>query len=60
MLYEVITDGRPGVTVVWDDITENVNSADALEQSEAMFRRLVETIHDVIWSLDENFRNNFV
>ncbi|WP_319377863.1 PAS domain S-box protein [uncultured Methanocorpusculum sp.] len=51
----VLPDGRPGVTVVWDDITENVNSADALEQSEAMFRRLVETIHDVIWSLDENF-----
>lgn len=51
----VLSDGRPGVTVVWDDITENVNSEAALEQSEVMFRRLVETIHDVIWSLDENF-----
>jgi len=51
----VLSDGRPGVTVVWDDITEKVNSEAALEQSEAMFRRLVETIHDVIWSLDETF-----
>ncbi|MEA5036723.1 hypothetical protein SDC9_17420 [bioreactor metagenome] len=51
----VLSDGRPGVTVVWDDITEKVNSEAALEQSEAMFRRLVETIHDVIWSLDDTF-----
>ncbi|PAV08643.1 hypothetical protein ASJ83_03500 [Methanocorpusculum parvum] len=51
----VLSDGRPGVTVVWDDITEKVNSEAALEQSEAMFRRLVETIHDVIWSVDETF-----
>ena len=56
----VLPDGRPGVTVVWDDITENVNSADALEQSEAMFRRLVETIHDVIWSLDETFGLQYI
>ncbi len=55
-----LPDGRPGVTVVWNDITENVNSADALEQSEAMFRRLVETIHDVIWSLDETFSLQYI
>ncbi len=56
----VLPDGRPGVTVVWDDITENINSTDALEQSEAMFRRLVETIHDVIWSLDETFGLQYI
>ncbi len=56
----VLSDGRPGVTVVWDDITENVNSEAALEQSEAMFRRLVETIHDVIWSMDETFGIQYI
>lgn len=56
----VLSDGRPGVTVVWDDITEKVNSEAALEQSEAMFRRLVETIHDVIWSVDETFGIQYI
>ena len=56
----VLSDGRPGVTIVWDDITENVNSEVALEQSEAMFRRLVETIHDVIWSMDETFGIQYI
>ncbi|MDO5843603.1 MAG: PAS domain S-box protein [Methanocorpusculum sp.] len=50
----VLPDGRPGVSVVFDDITEKENAKAALEQSESMFRRLVETVSDVIWSLDEN------
>lgn len=49
-----LPDGRPGVTIMLDNITERVNAESALEQSEAMFRRLVETVHDVIWSVDEN------
>ena len=56
----VLSDGRPGVTVVWDDITPKVNAESALEQSEAMFRRLVETIHDVIWSMDETFSIQYI
>lgn len=50
----VLADGKPGVTVVLDDITEHVRAEAALEQSEAMFRRLVETVQDCIWSVDEN------
>lgn len=55
-----LPDGKPGVSVVFDDITESVNAATALEQSESMFRRLVETIHDAIWSLDENFLIHYI
>ncbi|MDO5845374.1 MAG: PAS domain S-box protein, partial [Methanocorpusculum sp.] len=49
-----LPDGRPGVTLMLDDISERVKAEAALERSEAMFRRLVETVHDVIWSVDEN------
>lgn len=49
-----LPDGRPGVSIVFDDITEKENAKAALEQSEAMFRRLVETVSDVIWSVDES------
>ncbi|MBE6507678.1 MAG: PAS domain S-box protein [Methanocorpusculum parvum] len=50
----VLPDGKPGVTIILDDISERVRAETALEQSEAMFRRLVETVSDVIWSVDEN------
>ena len=50
----VLPDGKPGVTIILDDITEHVQAEAALEQSESMFRRLVETVSDVIWSVDEN------
>ncbi|HJK07944.1 MAG TPA: PAS domain S-box protein, partial [Methanocorpusculum sp.] len=50
----VLADGKPGVTVVLDDVTEHVHAEAALEQSEAKFRRLVETVQDCIWSVDEN------
>lgn len=50
----VLADGRPGVTVVLDDITDRISAETALEQSESMFRRLVETVRDCIWSVDEN------
>lgn len=49
----VLADGKPGVTVVLDDITEHVRAEAALEQSEAMFHRLVETVQDCIWSVDD-------
>jgi PAS domain S-box-containing protein len=50
-----LPDGRPGVCVVFDDVTDQVHAETALEQSEAMFRQLVETIQDAVWSLDETF-----
>lgn len=50
----VLADGKPGVTVVLDDITEHVRTEAALEQSEVMFRRFVETVQDCIWSVDEH------
>lgn len=56
----VLPDGKPGVTVVLDNITDHVNAEAALEQSESMFRRLVENIHDAIWSLDENFAIQYI
>ncbi len=49
----VLQDGKPGVTILLDNITEKIQAETALEQSESMFRRLVETVSDVIWSVDE-------
>ena len=56
----VLPDGKPGVTIILDDITERVKTETALEQSESMFRRLVETVSDVIWSVDENSRIQYI
>lgn len=56
----VLADGKPGVTVVLDDITEKVNAEEALEQSEALFRRLVETVNDVIWSVDDELGIQYI
>ena len=56
----VLPDGKPGVTIILDDITERVQAENALEQSEAMFRRMVETISDVIWSVDENSKIQYI
>lgn len=56
----VLPDGKPGVTIILDDITERVKTETALEQSESMFRRLVETVSDVIWSIDENSRIQYI
>lgn len=56
----VLSDGRPGATVILYDITDKVNAEIALEQSEAMFRTLVESINDVIWSLDDSLIIEYV
>lgn len=56
----VLSDGRPGVTVVFDDITEKESAKAALEESESMFRRLVETVADVIWSVDDNNKIQYI
>jgi PAS domain S-box-containing protein len=38
---------------VWQDITEHKRSEDALRDSEARFRQLAETIHEVFWLFDD-------
>ncbi|HJJ28495.1 MAG TPA: PAS domain S-box protein [Methanocorpusculum sp.] len=56
----VLADGRPGVTLILDDITAEVQAKTALEQSESLFRRLVETVKDVLWEIDETFAIQYV
>jgi len=50
----VLSDGRPGVSVILDDVTSEVNAKTALEKSEEMYRQLVETVSDVIWSVNDS------
>ncbi|HJJ47989.1 MAG TPA: PAS domain S-box protein [Methanocorpusculum sp.] len=56
----VLSDGRPGVTLILDDITAEVQAKSALEQSESLFRRLVETVQDVMWEVDESFAIQYI
>ncbi|MEQ8174144.1 MAG: PAS domain S-box protein [Syntrophomonadaceae bacterium] len=42
------------------DISESRESQAALEASEAMYRRIVETAAEGIWMIDENYRTTFV
>lgn len=48
----VFDDGVPGVTVILEEITEQIAAEEALRQSEEMFRTLVSDISDVIWATD--------
>ncbi|HJJ56199.1 MAG TPA: PAS domain S-box protein, partial [Methanocorpusculum sp.] len=50
----VLATGQPGYTIINDDITDRVCAERALKSSEEMFRQLVETVQDCIWSVDEN------
>ena len=53
-------EGRPASLVFFKDITEREKSEEALNQSEARYRRIVETANEGITDLDENFRITYV
>ena len=42
------------------DVTERHRTATALRESEAMFRRIVETANEGVWVFDVNYRTTFV
>ncbi len=48
----VLSDGNSGVTLIFDDITARVQAEATLAANEATFRRIVETVQDVLWSVD--------
>ncbi len=53
--------GRYIGAAVWvQDITDRIHADRRLEASEARYRRLVETAHEIIWSCDEQLRMTFV
>lgn len=54
-------DGRiVGVLGTWQDITERKRAEERLLESERKYRDLVETSHDLIWSVDVDGRWTFV
>ncbi|MEG4397176.1 PAS domain S-box protein [Microcoleus sp. BROC3] len=52
--------GEACILVVTNDITERQRVEEALKESEAKYRDLVETSQDMIWSLDTEGRYTFV
>lgn len=53
IIQTVFDDGDPGVTIILEEITEQILAEEKLRQSEEMFRTLVSDISDVIWAADE-------
>jgi PAS domain S-box-containing protein len=55
--------GEPGqnrVAILFNDITQRKTSMDELRRNESKYRTLVETSHDVIWSVDNESRVTFM
>jgi two-component system, cell cycle sensor histidine kinase and response regulator CckA len=48
------------VAILFNDITKRRDSVDELSRSEIKYRTLVETSHDVIWSVDKECRVTFM
>ncbi len=46
--------------VTCEDITDREKALEALEKSERRFRTLVETVSDVIWTVDMNLRYTYI
>lgn len=53
IIQTVFDSGGPGVTIILEEITEQIRAEEKLRQSEEMFRTLVSDISDVIWAADE-------
>ena len=53
-------DGRIVYTGYVEDITERKRTAQAIQDSEERYRRIVETASEGIWSMDKQFRTTFV
>ena len=49
----VLPDGTPGATLLLEDITQRVRAEEELAESSAQLRRIIETVRDVLWSVDE-------
>ena len=52
MSHQVDFDGRQAKLVLVSDLTERIRAEAALHESEQKYRNLVETSHDLIWSVD--------
>lgn len=53
IIQTVFDNGGPGITIILEEITDQVRAEEKLRQSEEMFRTLVSDISDVIWAADE-------
>lgn len=52
--------GKPAMISVATDISERLKAEEEIRKSGEMFRRIVETAHEGIWEMDENFRTTYV